>query len=231
MCDVSYCNNIKDLSNKEQMSLTVQQSALIECSESNGYLFQTCEEGDVLFYAGNNTQKIHIGGGWNINPTVTIDQTKLGINVVNPTAHLHVGGNVNIENGTLTFNHTISGDRSAVTFRHNTSDVGSIIFGTTGTQYNTVSDYRLKSIEGNTSNALASMCSIPVYNYIYKDDPRKQHHVGCIAHEIQKVAPWVVAGDKDGSSYQTVDYSKLVPMLIASVQELNNRIHELTFKN
>jgi len=54
-----------------------------------------------------------------------------------------------------------------------------------------------------------------------------------IAHELQTVAPWAVAGEKDAEDidgipvYQTVDYSSLVPLLWAALQEANIRIQNL----
>ena len=54
-----------------------------------------------------------------------------------------------------------------------------------------------------------------------------------IAHELQTVAPWAVTGEKDAEDidgipvYQTVDYSSLVPLLWAALQEANIRIQNL----
>ena len=51
-----------------------------------------------------------------------------------------------------------------------------------------------------------------------------------MAHELQKVLPQAVTGNKDAEEMQGVDYSKIVPMLIKSVQELKIEIEELKIK-
>ena len=47
---------------------------------------------------------------------------------------------------------------------------------------------------------------------------------GVIAHELQEVLPYAVTGEKDGTKFQGVDYSRVVPVLIKSVQELNTKL-------
>ena len=57
-----------------------------------------------------------------------------------------------------------------------------------------------------------------------------------MAHELQEVLPNVVTGEKDAMNEdgsikpQGVDYSKLVPVLIKSIQELKAEIDELKNK-
>jgi hypothetical protein len=36
--------------------------------------------------------------------------------------------------------------------------------------------------------------------------------------------PYAVSGKKDGNEMQQVDYSKIVPVLIKAIQELNDKI-------
>jgi hypothetical protein len=48
-----------------------------------------------------------------------------------------------------------------------------------------------------------------------------------LAHEIQAVAPEAVMGEKDGLTMQQVDYSKLVPRLLAAMQGMHKRLQEL----
>ena len=48
-----------------------------------------------------------------------------------------------------------------------------------------------------------------------------------LAHELASVFPDAVTGEKDAEEMQSVDYSKLVPVLIKSVQELKKEIELL----
>jgi hypothetical protein len=59
---------------------------------------------------------------------------------------------------------------------------------------------------------------------------------GVIAHELQEIIPQAVVGEKDAINEdgtiksQGVDYSKLVPILIKSIQELQAKIVTLESK-
>jgi hypothetical protein len=50
---------------------------------------------------------------------------------------------------------------------------------------------------------------------------------GVVAHELQEIVPQAVVGNKDEEKLQAVDYSKLVPILIKSIQELKAEIELL----
>jgi hypothetical protein len=56
---------------------------------------------------------------------------------------------------------------------------------------------------------------------------------GFLAHEVQSIVPEAVTGEKDqvdesgNPVYQGIDQSKLVPLLIAAVQELTARLEAL----
>ena len=49
-------------------------------------------------------------------------------------------------------------------------------------------------------------------------------------NELQSVINYAVTGEKDAEQMQNVDYSKLVPILIASIQELKAEIEILKNK-
>ena len=51
-----------------------------------------------------------------------------------------------------------------------------------------------------------------------------------MAHELQEVLPYAVNGEKDAEEMQAVDYSKIVPLLIKSIQELKAEIELLKRK-
>ena len=50
---------------------------------------------------------------------------------------------------------------------------------------------------------------------------------GVMAHELEEVLPQAVSGKKDAEEMQGVDYSKLVPILLKSIQELKAEVDEL----
>ncbi len=66
---------------------------------------------------------------------------------------------------------------------------------------------------------------IPVYDFKWKVD--KSRSYGVMAHELQEVLPQAVVGEKDAEEMQSVDYSKIVPLLVKSIQELTAKVEML----
>jgi hypothetical protein len=75
---------------------------------------------------------------------------------------------------------------------------------------------------------------IPVYDFKWKTYEDRSY--GVMAHELQEVLPEAVSGKKDALNNegeiepQQVDYSKIVPLLIKSIQELKAEIEILKNK-
>jgi hypothetical protein len=53
---------------------------------------------------------------------------------------------------------------------------------------------------------------------------------GVLAHELQEVIPYAVTGVKNDEKMQSVDYSKLVPILVKAIQELKQELETLKNK-
>ena len=106
---------------------------------------------------------------------------------------------------------------------------GSIISSASSTSYNTTSDYRLKENVVDLTGATDRLKQIPVhrFNFIADADTTVD---GFLAHEVQAVVPEAITGthnevDADGNPvYQGIDQSKLVPLLVATIKELEARI-------
>lgn len=111
---------------------------------------------------------------------------------------------------------------------------GSIQINTTNTVYNTTSDYRLKEDDKKIENSLERIMNLKPKNYKWKNSNTRSD--GFYAHEVTDICPDAVTGeynevDKDNNPvYQQIDYSKLVPLLTASIQELKKEIDELKSK-
>ena len=50
---------------------------------------------------------------------------------------------------------------------------------------------------------------------------------GFIAHELEEVLPQAVTGEKDAEEMLQVDYSKIDPLLVNSIQEQQTTIEDL----
>jgi hypothetical protein len=143
-------------------------------------------------------------------------------------------------------------------FFFGTSNVGTISTGNgTSTSYNTTSDYRLKTNYVRLPDAATTLSRISFYQGEFKAAPGVLAHY-VIAHELQEVVPSAVTGQKDAvgdwfpvyrDGYdpeniqpeditgmeqeiipQSVDYSKLVPLLGAALQDALARIAVLESK-
>jgi hypothetical protein len=112
------------------------------------------------------------------------------------------------------------------------AEIGSITQSSaTDVAYNTTSDYRLKEDIQPMTDATTRLMSLNPVNFAWKVDGSRTD--GFIAHEAQAVVPQAVSGEKDAvdvegnPEYQGIDQSKLVPLLVATVQELVKRIKDL----
>jgi len=105
--------------------------------------------------------------------------------------------------------------------------VGTIQTSGTATVYNTSSDYRLKE-DLQDFAGLDMVSKIPVYDFKWKTDESRSY--GVMAHELEEVLPQAVTGEKDAEEMQSVDYSKIVPLLVKSIQELKKEIEILKSK-
>jgi hypothetical protein len=97
------------------------------------------------------------------------------------------------------------------------------------------SDERLKDIKQNIPNALAKVMSLNGFYYEPNKTAQsfgyeKKLQVGLSAQQVESVLPEVIKDAPIGNGYKTLDYSKLVPLLIEAIKEQQNQIDELKAK-
>jgi len=141
-------------------------------------------------------------------------------------------------------------------FRNPNGNVGDIRTNGSLTAYVTSSDYRLKENVVVMSGATERLKQLKPsrFNFIADADTTVD---GFLAHEVQEIVPEAIAGEKDAMideeyevtpavldddgnvvteavmgtrsvpDYQGIDHSKLVPLLVATIQELEARIAQL----
>ena len=120
-----------------------------------------------------------------------------------------------------------SNTSDVIRFQNDGSTVGSINHNNTSTTYATSSDYRLKE-DLQDFNGLDKVFKIKMYDFKWKADGSRGY--GVMAHELKEVLPQAVSGEKDAEEMQQVDYSKIVPILVKSIQELKKEIEILKSK-
>ena len=101
--------------------------------------------------------------------------------------------------------------------------------GTLTVNYGTVSDYRLKENVTDISNGITRIKQLQPKRFNFIDSDITVD--GFIAHEAQSVVPEAVAGEKDGERMQSIDQSKLVPVLAAGLKESIAKIEALELDN
>ena len=136
-----------------------------------------------------------------------------------------------------TSHHTAEFNRAGTTggnvlFFQNGTEVGNIAVTASATSYNTSSDYRLKENVVAISDGITRLKTLKPsrFNFIVKKDLTQD---GFLAHEVQSVVPEAISGEKDAVKEdgsidpQVIDQSKLVPLLVAAVQELITKVETL----
>jgi hypothetical protein len=144
----------------------------------------------------------------------------------------NVAGNL----GQITFsNNSGSADYVARFNWGSTPDlVGNITVSSGGTAFNTTSDYRLKESVQPLVGGLARVNALKPSIYKWKTDGSNGE--GFLAHELAESVPLAVTGKKDAVNEdgsikpQGVDLSKVVPILVAAIQELTARVQTLEAK-
>lgn len=133
-------------------------------------------------------------------------------------------------NPSLAINRYNSDGDVAEFFRTN-SYVGSISVTTTATAYNTSSDRRLKTNIRDFTGSAEIIDAIKSRVYDWKTGEKDT--VGFVAQELYDVYPAAVTKGDDGEEIAqqwAVDYSKIVPVLVAEVQALRARVATLERK-
>ena len=61
----------------------------------------------------------------------------------------------------------------------------------------------------------------------WKADPEADAVHGFIAQEMMEIVPEAVSGDPDSDEMMSMDYGRITPIIVAALQEANNKIMEL----
>jgi len=130
---------------------------------------------------------------------------------------------------------------------------GNIRTSDTITSFGDYSDERLKDREGNIENPLDIVGKLQGFYYrpnktandLGIKGNKMKRELGVSAQDVQKILPELIdiapadisydaennVISKTGSNYLTVNYEKMIPLLIESIKELNKNINELKKEN
>jgi hypothetical protein len=142
------------------------------------------------------------------------------------TAALRVG----VGAATTTTNARFVQFRGGATTDANGTIVGSITINNNATAFNTSSDERLKENIVATATGLSELLQINVRDFNFIADPGENTRQGFVAQELADIYPEAVnvggTGEiaADNGDAWGVDYGRITPLLVKSIQELEARI-------
>ena len=135
-----------------------------------------------------------------------------------------------------------AGDNNMLVIANSSSSVmGSITSNSSNAAFNTSSDYRLKENETAITDGITRIKQLKPYKFNWKSNPSADKVDGFFAHEVSSAVPEAVVGTKDATETYTdengdeqtrilpqgIDQSKLVPLLVAAIIELEARVKTL----
>ena len=214
-CGIQFSNNVTGEGDDAGFQLAVL---------SNGDGFINNPQSNPIRFSTANAERMRItsGGLLLLNTPNSLDNEYRLHTFITST-----GGHVFRPDGTST--------RKPLAFQNNNgSEVGSVTSSTSSTSYNTSSDYRLKENITAISDGITRLKTLKPSKFNFKVD--KDTTVdGFLAHEVTAV-PEAITGTKDevdsnnNPVYQSIDQSKLVPLLTAALQEAIAKIETLETK-
>ena len=148
------------------------------------------------------------------------------------------GGDLQIavESGESLYVNRMGSDGRVVSIRKAGAFKGGIDVSSSGVTYNSTSDYRLKENVDYTWDATTRLKQLKPARFNFIADDTNTLVDGFLAHEVSSIVPEAISGAKDAvdadnnPDYQGIDQSKLVPLLVKTIQELEARITALEAK-
>ena len=184
----------------------------VETDSETHTLFTEGSSGNVMFgtstVTGTDTGSGILAGGASFVPN-SVGRTILYLGSVNHTSAIDIAR-----------------------FYNQNGKVGGISTDASATAFNTSSDYRLKENEVPISDGIERLNQLKPYRFNFKTDADKTVD-GFFAHEVSDIVPEAITGEKDAVDddgnpiYQGIDQSKIVPLLVAAIQELSAKVEAL----
>ena len=170
-------------------------------------------------YAGGSLFVGGGGGGLSATGDVSMNNRLFVVGDVSFSNRLFLTSDASL-NRNLFVNGTVAIGRPTVTSGFAVDVNG----GIQATNYNLLSDYRIKTNvqELDGTFHVDDLRPVSYYNTV-----ANKQDIGLIAHEIQHYYPYLVHGEKDAVDYQSVNYTGIIGLLIHEIQELKKRVKEL----
>ena len=199
-----------------------------------GYLAFYTNDGDSI----DERMRILTDGSLVIGKTAVNQTTTTGLDL-RPTGTV-LRGDFSVTNNEFVIwgNYGSPAGTASMQFRYDNSAKGSIGLTSSAVSFNTSSDYRLKENVSYSWNATTRLKQLKPARFNWIEDDTNTLIDGFLAHEVSSIVPEAIHGEKDAVypvghelegeiKGQEMDHSKLVPLLVKTVQELEARIATL----
>ena len=209
------------------------KGAVIQADNIGGLTFRSVTNANADNQTAVTNMKIENAGATVISPAgtelarFTGSQFMIGKDVGNFTTAGSIQQDATA-NGSQAYFYMIKtwdGLRNVLLNYHNGTYIGGINMTNTATSFPTSSDERLKKNIKDAPSGGDKIDAMKVRSFNWKVDDSFQEY-GLIAQELLKVFDWPVETLDDGDAY-TVDYTKLVPIMLKEIQDLRKRVAAL----
>jgi hypothetical protein len=219
---------ISDNSSINERSLVNFESSVVTFNEAGDAVDFRVESDDVthMLFVDADEDAVCIG---NSSLTPSTSSTATHAVFKNGGSKLEISAS---NNTSLAVNR-VNSEGTAVELRQAGGLRGSISVAGATAAFNTSSDYRLKENVSYDWDATTRLKQLKPARFNWISDDTNTLVDGFLAHEAKTVVPESVIGEKDAVDEngdvdpQQIDHSKLVPLLVKTVQELEVRIKTL----
>jgi len=203
----------------------------LDIRTNNNYVVLSDGDGTVLVYT-DNQQRTFIGNG-TVNDSATLilqgrAASGWGPVIIGRTGTIgsttdrwFIGSNSWLKGGTTYDTLTCTAGGAA----------GGVNLTSGATSWTSASDARLKNVTGTYTNALADISQLQPVKFTWKSDTENKPQVGVLAQSVVGVVPEAIdtmrVDKEDETEYLGVRYTELIPLLIASIQELKAEVDSL----
>ena len=196
--------------------------ALYACNDAGSSLESLGFRGTDLRFATQASERMRIAsdGAVHIRSTATPSATVGGFMFSSDQFYTSAGNTTNTN--------------TQIRFINGNGLVGSVTVGGSSTSFNTSSDYRIKENVDYTWDAAARLKQLKPARFNFIADDTNTLVDGFLAHEVSSIVPEAITGTKDevddngDAVMQSIDQSKLVPLLVKALQEQQTVIESLT---
>ncbi|MBP9715221.1 MAG: tail fiber domain-containing protein [Candidatus Pacebacteria bacterium] len=199
-------------------------------------VFQTSDAGASGATLQSLTTKMTLlpSGFFGINDTTPDYRLDIETDVASYVANFFNDGNATTRSGILIQggldDSTAAGPSTLIGFQDGDGGaIGSITFGSSATAYNTTSDQRLKNmVNERTNSSLDLLNQIQIHDFTWKNDTNDNIYTGVYAQELYDIYPHAVTKPVNPNDNWMVDYSKLTPVVVASIQDLDIKLKDIS---